>query len=46
MASTWAARSAAAMALKRGLDRAGVQIPFPQRVVRHVTAQEAQDAPG
>ena len=46
MASTWAARSAAAMAVKRGLDRAGVQIPFPQRVVRHVTPQEGQDAPG
>lgn len=32
MASTWKARSEAAMAVKRGLDRAGITIPFPQRV--------------
>lgn len=33
MASTWRARSDAAMAVKRGLDRAAITIPFPQRVV-------------
>lgn len=43
MASTWAARSAAAMAVKRGLDRAGIEIPFPQRVVWRAAGQEAAD---
>lgn len=33
MASTWKARSEAAIAIKRGLDRAGITIAFPQRVI-------------
>lgn len=34
VASMWEARSEAAVALKSALDEAGVEIPFPQRVVR------------
>ncbi len=33
IASRWRARSAVAIAVKAGLDRAGMTIPFPQRVL-------------
>jgi small-conductance mechanosensitive channel len=37
-------RSAVNLSVLRALDEAGVEIPFPQRVVRHVALPGAGDA--
>ena len=37
IATLWRVRSAAAVAVKRALDQAGIAIPFPQRVLRFAT---------
>ena len=34
VATMWRVRSAVAVAIKRALDQAGIEIPFPQRVLR------------
>ncbi|MFK5633361.1 MULTISPECIES: mechanosensitive ion channel family protein [unclassified Ornithinimicrobium] len=46
MASTLTARSAAAMAVKRDLDQAGIEIPFPQRVVWRAPGHGGPDGSG
>ena len=46
IATTWRVRSAVAVAVKRALDQAGIEIPFPQRVLRFsdtLTADIAAD---
>jgi small-conductance mechanosensitive channel len=44
-ATLWRARSHVAIAVKRALDAAGIQIPFPQRVLRFATDGEASWRP-
>lgn len=41
IATTWRVRSAVAVAVKRALDQAGIDIPFPQRVLRFADALTA-----
>jgi small conductance mechanosensitive channel len=41
VATLWRVRSAVAVAAKRALDSAGIQIPFPQRVLRFVHDDQA-----
>lgn len=40
MATFWRVRSDVAVAIKRALDGAGIEIPFPQRVLRFATDAE------
>ena len=44
IASLWRVRSHVAIAVKSALDEAGIQIPFPQRVIGFVSDSEGQRA--
>ncbi len=45
IATMWRVRSAVAVAVKRALDKAGIGIPFPQRVLHFADSLSAQVVP-